>query len=746
MKRYCFNILLIILTCSCSRFFLQPEKSIPSQGYSLYYSLLHVSSRPNLTSQTKPFLGVSFVSRHLEQEIPPCKNSVFIQITDVINGTPAMEAGLKKDDIILSLNNEPICQDGGDIEILFKKVIEKQKIGSTVNMGILRGNERISVDAKLVEVPTYHHHEAEHRYLDGCPECPPSLLEKTLLTQNASTLFSEVLSGLNQRSNSIQNLNWLYKRESNPFQLKEFTYMIRHPLSAGAVAKEWSDRLISKTHKENWQMEDIIQESAHLLDIDLKPSLMATEITFPELIKTMEVTKERIEQSLNSLTPEEKSLLKEKALEPWNDDQWNSLLGLFLKIDRKELFDAFSPLLSFLTRDNLSLLKEDLIRRFGNNKGPILFESMTSIGKVIVGGSGPNIYQEDAALILDLGGDDIYLNNAGGTRSGMPVAMVIDWDGDDLYLNKENFSQGSGVLGGGILLDLSGNDTFDALDGSQGTGLFGIGLLYHGGGHSVYKARKFSQGVGQIGVGLIWNGDGDTLYSCSEEGQGLGLFGGAGILIDRAGNDYYQLGGLQPDFRDPSRATVSMGQGFGKGLRPENGKDGVSGGIGILIDEDGDDMYTADYFAQGASYYYGVGILNDISGNDQYISGRYAQGAGVHSSVGVLIDQKGDDFYFASYGVGQGVGHDFGVGYLEDREGDDRYLGGILVQGAATTGGIGILFDMYGKDNYMCTDKGQPFAQDEGCIGVLIDTEPSLDLMNKHNQAEFIRLGFKKSF
>jgi hypothetical protein len=76
----------------------------------------------------------------------------------------------------------------------------------------------------------------------------------------------------------------------------------------------------------------------------------------------------------------------------------------------------------------------------------------------------------------------------------------------------------------------------------------------------------------------------------------------------------------------------SIGQGFGHGVRAGKDTSGVPGGIGILIDEKGDDTYIADYFAQGASYYYGVGILNDMDGDDQYLSGRYSQGAGIHSS------------------------------------------------------------------------------------------------------------------
>jgi len=166
-----------------------------------------------------------------------------------------------------------------------------------------------------------------------------------------------------------------------------------------------------------------------------------------------------------------------------------------------------------------------------------------------------------------------------------------------------------------------------------------------------------------------------------------------------------------------------MGQGFGQGIRPEKGIHGVPGGVGVLIDEGGDDTYIADYFAQGSSYYYGLGILDDRNGNDQYISGRYAQGAGIHSSVGVLLDRKGRDFYYASFGVAQGMGHDFGVGYFEDDEGRDQYWGGTLVQGAATNGSMGIFIDLEEDDQNAFLSNGQGYSEGENSLGIMIKRE-----------------------
>jgi hypothetical protein len=732
----------LVFAVSCSSLPLPPDRSPSLSGPSSYCELLHVPLPSKMPALPKPYLGIYLSSKKLDLSVPDCKESLFIVAEGIVSGGPADEAGIEEGDIIFSLNKVPTCRYHGSITASFKKRVEELEIGSTAEIEIIRKNQRMSLTAKLKARPLHHQEEAVHHEIGGCKTT--SLLERALLAQSGTGLFDNIREGLFLRSNTVHNPGWSYEKESNKFQSNEVTFMMRHPVESGIAAKELTGELVKPLHNKSRRLDDLVRRAAGLINIDLASSDSHEDITFPRLLQIMEDAKKRVEAEFAQLTPDERRLIEEKTLNPWDDESWNTVLDISIKLDRRELINAFIPLLSFLSGDNLSLLKKDLIKRFGHNEGPVLFETKTPIGKVIVGGRGPNVYTEDAALILDLGGDDLYMNNAGGTRPGMPVALVIDWDGNDRYMTKENFSQGAGVLGGGFLIDLSGNDTFVSLDGSQGTGLFGMGLLYHGDGSSVYEARSFSQGVGQMGVGLLLNGRGNDTYLCSLEGQGLGLFGGAGILIDEGGDDYYKLGGLEPDFRDPSKSTVSMGQGFGKGVRPQKKILGVPGGTGVLIDEKGDDVYVADYFAQGSSYYFGLGILNDMAGNDRYISGRYAQGAGIHSSVGVFLDDGGNDSYFASFGVAQGMGHDYGVGFFEDAEGDDDYWGGSLVQGAATRGGMGIFVDGEGGNRYLYKTDGQGFAEEADGMGIMIATWP-MEPKTAGKGRVLVRLGIKSS-
>ena len=191
---------------------------------------------------------------------------------------------------------------------------------------------------------------------------------------------------------------------------------------------------------------------------------------------------------------------------------------------------------------------------------------------------------------------------------------------------------------------------------------------------------------------------GNDVYTGAAYNQGLGFVRGIGMLIDSIGNDTYRSGTFmrhKPLLKDD---YLSMGQGFGMGMRPD-----YAGGLGILFDNEGSDSYYASVFGQGASYWHSIGMLVDQSGNDYYYGAEYLQGAGIHLSVGGLFDNRGDDMYFSRFGPSQGEGHDFGVGILIDDEGDDNYTvsGG---QGVGLTNGVGILIDKKGRDNYYTSE------------------------------------------
>ena len=324
---------------------------------------------------------------------------------------------------------------------------------------------------------------------------------------------------------------------------------------------------------------------------------------------------------------------------------------------------------------------------------------------VALGSPGPDRF--DADVVLDPGGDDLYEH----------VQFVIDLGGDDTY--KEC---ASGLLDAGLIVDLAGNDTYISRNVGQGGAVCGVSLLVDRAGDDTYVASQLSQGSGVLGVGMLFDLAGNDSYRGARFVQGFGGVWGLGVLSDVAGNDEYWAGGTFT--HDPllPENYQSLSQGFGFGLRPD-----ASGGVGILADHGGNDVYHAEVFGQGASYWFSLGILVDTSGHDKYDLFQYGQGAGIHLSAGVLLDRRGSDAYSCNNGVAQGSGHDWGVGLLWDQDGPDCYQGSGMSQGGANANGIGMLIDRAGNDSYAgwnVKNQGDSFfARGTVGLGVLLDLQ-----------------------
>jgi len=366
--------------------------------------------------------------------------------------------------------------------------------------------------------------------------------------------------------------------------------------------------------------------------------------------------------------------------------------------------------------------------------GDVIEVRPTDQGTVVIGGTGTTYYGRGAALIIDLGGDDVYdcrenadepmngnggMHPVGGALPSDPVAVVIDLEGDDVYLGGHH-SFGAGFMGVGILADLAGDDRYVAGSFSLGSGLFGVGVLRDAGGHDTYEGDTCVQGSGAFGIGVLLDEEGNDSYRAAVFSQAFGFVMGFGLLDDLSGNDSYYAGGKYTDEIRYFDHYISLSQGFGFGWRPD-----ASGGVGMLVDGAGNDVYVSDIFGQGSSYWFAVGGLVDFSGNDNYVSYQYAQGAGTHITVAALVDYEGDDNYVAK-GVSQGCGHDLAIGILHDLAGDDNYTTHGLSQAAGNANGIGVFIDNAGDDAYGLRDANNTHGygnlrRDYGSVGVFLD-------------------------
>jgi hypothetical protein len=344
--------------------------------------------------------------------------------------------------------------------------------------------------------------------------------------------------------------------------------------------------------------------------------------------------------------------------------------------------------------------------------------------RIAIGGPGKNIYTGKFDLIIDFGGDDVY--NIENNSLPIPkddqggFSCIIDLAGNDFYTTKSNFSLAGGLFSSSFIFDKEGDDTYEGKTGCLGASIGGLGVLYDESGNDTYRAESFSIGAGCFGIGLLIDRSGNDFYIANSYSQGFGFTQGVGCIIDNIGNDDYLVDSRSLDIGRYNDHYISMCQGYGLGLRPF-----YAGGIGLIIEGEGNDIYHSDIFGQGGAYWYSLGAIIDKSGHDKYDAYQYAQGAGIHLAIGLLKDYDGWDFY-TSDGVSQGCGHDFGFGMLWDVKGNDNYSAYSLSQGAGNANGIGILIDESGVDGYLVKDfrntqgYGNP-RREYGSIGVFID-------------------------
>ena len=398
-------------------------------------------------------------------------------------------------------------------------------------------------------------------------------------------------------------------------------------------------------------------------------------------------------------------------LSPDGEDAW----------DATEAMDRTRSLLASL--DSLDLSQRIAIARAGlaaltaaeqakDASWPTTLQTFTfPLATIQVGTPGPDHYT--APLTLDPGGDDLYVDPPAS------LALHLDLAGNDLWTGGEG-SLGGAVGGVSLLIDAAGNDTYRGGRASLGAGVGGVGVLVDRGGDDSYRGVATTQGAGVAGVGLLMDSGGSDNYDGAVYAQGYAGVRGYGALWDGGGDDVYRAGGTYPDMptRFPDH-TLSLSQGFSIGLRPEAG-----GGLGLLVDEAGNDAYDADLFAQGCSYWFSRGYLVDRQGNDRYHTYQYGQGSGIHLSVGALFDLAGQDAYSGGNLI-QGSSHDFAVGWLVDRTGDDVYAANSTAQGGSLTNSATFFVDAAGDDAYLYRlpfSRGAGrFDRNMGSVGVFVD-------------------------
>jgi hypothetical protein len=370
--------------------------------------------------------------------------------------------------------------------------------------------------------------------------------------------------------------------------------------------------------------------------------------------------------------------------------------------DEASLWYAGTKCVQALDDARLALAKLENVPPFG-------FDWRTPWGWIRLRGSGDDTVDgTDTLLIVDLGGNDRYTGPVAASNAGLPISLLLDCGGNDRY-EAIGPAQGAGVCGIGVLVDAAGDDVYRADRYAQGVGQFGLGVCADLAGNDDYFVKYSGQGCGYFGVGLLLDCAGADTYRLYADGQGLGGVGGVGVLADRSGDDTYEavrdskITG-RPSYHSPEEnVSVSNAQGCAMGRRGD-GCDGHSwaGGLGALLDSEGNDKYTSGNWSMGTGYWFGAGFLHDGGGDDQYRGVVWSQGTGAHFCIGVLVDEAGDDQHICEVNSNNSLafGHDFAVALLVNIGGNDVYEMKASGIAYSINRSVAALIDVGGDDVY----------------------------------------------
>jgi hypothetical protein len=521
-------------------------------------------------------------------------------------------------------------------------------------------------------------------------------------------------------------------------RLRWYDHLIRNASKAPAEAEQFTRELHAAVLADGGGLAHLLPMAAEKLDLSkrqprrfasVQSSQQALEVVKQALVEAQTayaaavapLTKGEIRELMTSLYP---VMVGQNSVGHTLTDRGTGrrMCDLMEKMDRNALIaaaEALVPLTDPKLLEQLKTLPEDGDVTVSGVTGRVVAKIATPAGAIVIGGRDVNTYNldemRDVAAVIDLGGHDTYLEGTVGPDR--PVLMVIDLAGNDTYRASKPGVQGGAILGISMLLDLNGDDAYEARDMAQGSALGGVGILIDYAGDDRYSGVRRMQGQALGGLGILIDRAGNDDYHAAMWAQGYGGPLGFALLDDVTGNDHYYCGGRYPNsYKPETPGYEGWGQGVGAGIRQC-----ASGGIGVIFDGAGDDVYEFDYLSHGGGYWCGLGFARDFGGNDkrlicrkafdggersERLFQRFGCGWGCHYALGFCFDDRGDDVYEGTI-MGLGMGWDCSVGVLCDFGGKDRYEAtGGLTQGCGAQASLGVLFDYQGDDVYLGYGQG----------------------------------------
>ena len=288
-------------------------------------------------------------------------------------------------------------------------------------------------------------------------------------------------------------------------RLRWYDHMLRNPVSAPSESEAFTRQLHMAVLDPQQPLALTLAIAAEKLDLGRRKPRAAGAVASPR--EALEAVKQALADAqlayLAALAPLTKSEIQtlQANLYPILTSQNNvghtlqnrstgrRLCDLMeLKLDRNAMLRAAEALAPISNRPLLEQLQSISADDFGAANETATAEGVagdtvaridTPSGAILIGGQGQNTYQLDkmpgVSVVIDLGGNDTYLE--GSVSPQRPVLVVIDLDGNDVYRGSKPGIQGGAILGVSMLLDLAGDDVYQAVDVAQGSSIAGVGIL-----------------------------------------------------------------------------------------------------------------------------------------------------------------------------------------------------------------------------------------------------------------------------
>lgn len=309
-------------------------------------------------------------------------------------------------------------------------------------------------------------------------------------------------------------------------------------------------------------------------------------------------------------------------------------------------------------------------------------------------------HRESADFFIDLGGYNTIHTNAGGTEGSRSLALHIDLKGNNAYYGQ-NFVQGSGFLGVGLLVNCSGNNTYNADSYSQGCGFFGVGFLVNLEGNNRFILNFGGQSFALFGSSILWNKEGKNEYLAKQGmAQAASSTLGVAFLIDNQGNNSYTAG---VSGKGGTTRYGGIGQGGSSGVRADPWLNNASfyGGLSFLYLGEGFNKLKTVWLGQGSAYFLGAGIVVAEGSHDIFEADYDSQGQGLHLAAGLVL-KKGSHSQFKGGWGSLGVSGDRSVGMFISIGGNNSYQGTDQSIGSSRKPkSVGMFIDIGGHNTYV---------------------------------------------